>query len=164
MAHAKKYIVTLSDEEREQLRRLCENYRYSPRERTRAKILLLAEQGQSDVAIATQVGCHWMTVRNVRLRFCTRPEALPAVPAGPSPVKAAATLVKHTEQKRRAKRAFDGEQEAHLVALACSTPPDGASRWTLQLLHDRLIENMVVERVGKETIRQTLKKTRSSRG
>jgi hypothetical protein len=51
---------------------------------------------------------------------------------------------------------FDGEKEAHLIALVCSTPPKGAERWTLQLLHDRLIEMQLVEKVGKETILHTL--------
>lgn len=160
MANPKKYSVSLSNVEREQLGGLCENCRYSVRERTRAKILLLSEQGQSDVTIASEVGCHWMTVRNVRQRFCLGQEA--AVQDGTS--QSTKTLIKRAHQVNRPKRTFDGETEAKLVALACSSPPDGASRWTLQLLHDRLIEMQVVKKVGKETIRQTLKKTCSSRG
>lgn len=160
MANPKKYTVVLSDEQRAQLSRLCENYRYSVRERTRARILLLSEQGQSDVAIASEIGCHWMTVRNVRVRFC----AGQAESNTDKPVEPVRTLVKRAHQGNRPKRAFDGEAEAKLVALACSAPPDGASRWTLQLLQDRVIQMQIVETVGKETIRQTLKKTASSRG
>jgi hypothetical protein len=59
---------------------------------------------------------------------------------------------------------FDGESEAQLVALACSPPPEGRSRWTLQLLADRLVELNVFESVSDETVRQTLKKTNSSLG
>lgn len=166
MANPKKYTVVLSDQEREQLSRLCENYRYSVRERTRARILLLSEQGQSDLAIASAVDCHWMTVRNVRVRFCggqDKPQETNPADSVTS-VKPVKALVKRAHQVNRPKRVFDGDAEARLVALACSAPPDGASRWTLQLLHDHVIEMQIVETVGKETIRQTLKKTASSRG
>jgi DNA-binding CsgD family transcriptional regulator len=158
MAHPQKYNVALSDlsdAEREQLSGITRNYRYSQRERNRAQILLLAAQGQTDSQIAAQVGCHAMTARNVRWRFCQNP--LPEVDTPKHRVKRA-------EQTNRAKRAFDGQKEAHLVALACSTPPEGAKRWTLQLLHDRLIEMQILESVGKETIRRTLKKTTLSPG
>lgn len=145
---------------REQLSRLHDNYRYSGRERTRARILLLAEAGESDTAVAASVGCHWMIVRNVRLRFCTKQknvfqEAIEPLELTQETIKG---LVKYTEHKKRARRAFDGEQEAHLIALAYSTPPDGENHWTLQLLQARLIEGQVVENVGKETIRRTMKK------
>ena len=59
---------------------------------------------------------------------------------------------------------LDGEQEAHLVALTCSAPPEGRKRWTLRLLADRLVELQVVESVSYETVRQALKQTSSSRG
>jgi len=153
MSRLKIHIVTLTDAEREQLTGITRNYRFSQRERSRARILLLSEQGQTDARIAEQVGCSWMTVRNVRLRFCRSSEAA-----------AVKQKVKRAEQKNRSPRVFDGEKEAHLVALACSAPPEGAERWTLRLLRDRLIEMQVVDRVGTETIRRTLKKTNSSRG
>jgi hypothetical protein len=65
---------------------------------------------------------------------------------------------------RSYRRRLDGEQEAHLVALACSAPPEGRKRWTLRLLADRLVELEVVESVSYETVRQALKQTGSSRG
>lgn len=153
MAQAKKYIVSLSDTQREQLESITHNYRYSQRERNRARALLLSEQGQSDAKIAEQVGCHWMTVRNTRLRFCTQSQETSGKP-----------LVKRALQVNRPKRAFDGEKEAQLVALVCSEPPDGANRWTLELVKDRLIQRQLVEKVGKETIRRTLKKTNLNLG
>ena len=67
-------------------------------------------------------------------------------------------------QTRVYSRLLDGEQEAHLVALACSTPPDGRSRWTLRLLSERLVELGHVESISHETVRQTLKKTHLSLG
>jgi hypothetical protein len=65
---------------------------------------------------------------------------------------------------REYRRALDGEQEARLVALACSAPPEGRKRWTLRLLADRLVELEVVEAVSYETVRQALQQTGSSRG
>ena len=155
MAQEKKYIVSLSEMEREQLVSITRNYRYSQRERNRAQMLLFSEQGQSDQAIAEQVGCHWMTVRNARLRFCTRQHQVK---------ENALVNVKRATQSHRAKRAFDGEKEAHLIALVCSEPPLGANRWTLELIKDRLIQMQVVDSIGKETIRRTLKKTNLNPG
>jgi len=68
------------------------------------------------------------------------------------------SVVRAAQTKRKA-RALDGAGEAHLVALTCSAPPEGFARWTLRLLRARLIEMEVVESIGQETIRQTLKKT-----
>ena len=159
MAHAKKYIVSLSEAEREQLVSITRNYRYSQRERDRAQMLLLSEQGRSDQKIADKVGCHWMTVRNTRLRFCTQ-QTQRQQEVDEKPL----VSVKRAHQINRPKRAFDGEKEAQLVALVCSAPPDGANRWTLELVKDRLIQMQVVENVGKETIRRTLKKTNLNLG
>jgi len=155
MARAKKYIVSLSDAQRGQLESITHNYRYSQRERDRAQMLLLSEQGNSDQKIADEVGCHWMTIRNTRLRFCTHQQ---------EPEADSKPLVKRAHQVHRPKRAFDGEKEARLIALVCSAPPDGANRWTLELVKDHLIQMQVVENVGKETIRRTLKKTNLSLG
>lgn len=66
--------------------------------------------------------------------------------------------------RRQYDRALDGVGEAHLIALACSTPPDGAGRWTLRLLADRMVTLEYVDAISHETVRQTLKKTNSNRG
>lgn len=158
MSRPQKYIVSLTEAEREQLSSISRNYRYSQRERNRAEILLLTAQGQTDCQIASQVGCHAMTSRNVRLRFCQT-----SIVESPSLVTPALTKqrIKRAEQINCVPRVFDGAKEAHLVALVCSDPPTGVDRWTLQLLQDRLIEMQIVESVGKETIRRTLKKMNS---
>jgi len=75
----------------------------------------------------------------------------------------AATLARKRPD-RVYERRLDGRQEAHLVAFACSAPPDGQARWSLRLLADELVRLEVVEAVSHETVRQALKKTRSSRG
>jgi DNA-binding CsgD family transcriptional regulator len=156
MPRPKTHIVTLTDSEREQFTSIAKNYRYSQLERNRAQILLLTEQGLTDAQVAQKAGCSWMTIRNVRLRFCKSQPVDESQPAR--------QRIKRAEQHNRPKRAFDGEKEAHLIAITCSTPPEGASRWTLQLLHDRVIEMGILEKVGKETIRRTLKKMNSNPG
>lgn len=157
MARPQKYIVSLTDKEREQLTSISKNYRYSERKRNHAQILLQAEQDNTDRSIATAVGCHCMTVRSVQLRFSESQ-------LQKTDTIAAKQHVKRAEQENRAPRALDGEKEAHLIALVCSEPPLGASRWTLQLVKDHLIEMQIVANIGKETIRRTLKKTNLSLG
>jgi len=154
---AKKYVVTLSVEERVALGKVSVSNRRSVREKKRARMLLLCDSGvsredggsQSDHAIALRLKVSALTVSNVRQRACER--------------GALDSVVRAAQTKRKA-RALDGVGEAHLVALTCSAPPEGCARWTLKLLRERLIEREVVESIGQETIRQTLKKTRSNLG
>lgn len=154
---AKKYVICLSDEERATLEKVSTSNRRSVREKTRARILLRSdshtprEAGGScpDDLIASQLKVSALTVANVRQRACER--------------GAVASVTRQVQGHRKARK-LDGAQEAHLVAVVCSTPPDGAATWSLRLLRERLIELEVVEHIGLETIRTTLKKTRSSRG
>ena len=154
---AKKYIVKLSQEEREQLEKASRSNRRSMREKIRARILLLADTGccaqdgaaLKDSEIAQQLRCAPLTVSQVRKKAVER---------------GAVAAIEHKEQEKRKARKLDGEQEAKLIAVTCSAPPDGQKRWSLRLLRDRLIEMEVVEEIGTETIRTTLKKTNSNRG
>ena len=75
-----------------------------------------------------------------------------------------AAAVDRKAPEREYRRKLDGEQEAHLVALACSAPPEGRKRWTLRLLAERLVQLEVVEDLSHETVRQVLQQTASSRG
>jgi hypothetical protein len=153
----KKHLINLSSEERSGLEKISRSNRASIREKTRARILLLSdvshlrEQGGSrgDAEIASRLGCSPLTVYNVRQRACER-GALPSIRRG--------------EQIKRKARKLNGRQEAQLVALTCWAPPQGRARWSLVLLRDKMIEMQVVEHIGLETIRTTLKKTRSSHG
>ncbi len=158
----KVHHILLSAEERAALEKVSASNRRSEREKKRARILLLCDAGtrrerggsRSDAEVATQLKCSPNTVYQLRRRAIER---------------GALAVVERAEQVRRKARKLDGHQEAHLVAVVCSTPPDGAATWTLRLLRERLlrerlIELDVVEHIGLETIRQTLKKTRSSRG
>ena len=140
----KKYVVELTAEEREHLLALTRKGRTQARRLKRALVLLAADEGAADQAIAAQVRVNCATVERVRQRCVT--EGLEAALA---------------ERPRPGKvRKLDGRQEAHLIALACSEPPEGHQRWTMQLLADRLIELKVVETISDETVRRALKRGR----
>ena len=150
----KQYHVALSPADRDRLQRCLSARQSSPRERTRARILLLAAANQPDGAspdglISQQAHTSLATVGRVRRRFAT---------AG---LEAALT---HQPQVNRKAPALDGAGEAHLVALVCGAPPAGQQRWSLQLLKDTLIEGGYTDTVSHETVRQRLKKMNSSRG
>ncbi len=154
---AKKNIVVLSSTEREALEKMSRSNHRSIREKNRARILRLADvscsraQGahRSDSEIAQALGCAPLTVSTVRAKACER---------------GAVAGVTHKEQHKRKAPKLDGRQEAQLVAVTCSAPPEGRWRWSLALWREKLIAMKVVEHIGLETIRQTLKKTRLSRG
>ncbi len=140
----KKYVVELTAEERQHLLDFTRKGRTPARRLKRALVLLAADEGVQDVAIAAQVRVHCATVERVRQRFVT--EGLEAALAErPRPGKA---------------RKLNGRQEAHLVALACSEPPAGHQNWTMQLLAGRLVELAVVETISDETVRRVLKRGR----
>ena len=150
----KKYRVSLSGEEREELRGLVSRGRAAAYRQTHARILLLSDENQAEgpmmdreIARVLQVGT--ATVERVRRRW---------VEEG---VEAA--LGRRQQLKRRPKK-LDGSGEAHLIALACSTPPEGRVNWTLQLLADGLVEREIVESISADTVGRTLKKTDSSLG
>ena len=145
---AKKHPVILTADEQTALEKAARSNKRSSLERRRARILLASAEGRSDAAIARQVGVHVNTVINTRPRFAVR----------------GTRSVQRAKQTRRKARALDGRAEAHLVALVCADPPEGRKTWTMPLLASRLIEAQVVDRVTGETVRQTLKKMRSSRG
>lgn len=150
-------LVKLSEDERGALQNASRSNRASIREKTRARVLLLSDLNcgreaggsHSDSEIAKQLGCTPLTVSNIRKRAGER---------------GAWASLKRGEQQHRKARKLNGRQEAQLVAVTCSAPPEGSARWSLVLLRERLIEMEIVEHIGLETIRATLKKTFSSRG
>lgn len=149
---AKRYIVRLAPEEREELQALVRKGKTQAYRIKHANILLAADAegpAWTDERIAEALGCHGQTVSNVRQRFVEQ------------------GLTAALERKKQAapsrQRILDGEQEARLIALACSAPPDGRAKWTLQLLADQLVTLEVVEAISDQTVRRTLKKTNSGR-
>jgi transposase len=150
----KKYRVTLIAEEREQLHGLLARGKADVRKLKHAQILLKADEaaggpGWADERIAEALAVGRATVERVRRRFVE--EGL------------ASALSPYRGGKRIYTRKLDGEQEAHLIALACSPPPAERGRWTLRLLAGRMVELGYVDTLSYETVRQTLKKTRSGR-
>src|SRR3712207_433328 len=147
----KKYRVTLTADERNELERLLARGKADVRKIKHAQILLKADEieggrGWPDERIAEAVGVARTTVERVRRRFVE--EGL------------ASALSPYRSGKRTDEHKLDGAQEAHLIALACSAPPEGRARWTLRLLARRMVELAYVDTLSHETVRQTLKKER----
>lgn len=147
------FLVTLSEAERVVLEAEVAAGSGSARRLAHARMLLKADQGAGgpgwrDARIAEALDVSLATVGRVRKRYIT---------AGLD-----AALTRQRPPPRR--RKLDGAHEAHLIAVACSTPPRGRKRWSLRLLAGKLVELEQVDAVSHETVRQLLKKTRSSRG
>ena len=154
MNYNTKYVVRLAQEEREELEALVKRGKVAAEKRRRAQILLKADAGtggsgltDQEVASALDVGI--ATVHRVRQAYVE--ESLQA-----------ALSRKPAVRYRPCK--LDGDAEARLVAVACGPAPEGRARWTLRLLADKAVELEIVDTINKETVRRTLKKTRSSRG
>lgn len=144
-----KHAVLLTDEERAQLRTLVGRGVAPARRLMHARILLKADQGEggaawADAAIAGALEIHPATVARVRQQY------------GAAGLDAA---LDRRAPRREYARKLDGAQEAHLVALACGTAPEGRERWSLRLLADELVRLEVVDTVSHETVRQTLQQT-----
>lgn len=148
-----KYVVRLTEEERAELDSLVRVGRVAAYRRRHAQILLKADEGVlgprwSDRQIAEAFEVQASTVHDIRRRFVEQ------------------SLEAAVGRKKRAlpprPRKLDGAAEARLLALACSEAPEGRTRWTLSLLADRLVELQIVDSIGLETVRQTLKKMRSN--
>jgi putative transposase len=145
---SKHLSIYLTDDQRTTLNTLSRAGRAPARTHTRARILLLLDHTQADPftdeAVAQALRCHRNTVGNVRRRFLAGglPAALYDKPLPP-----------------RVPKKITGEVEAHLIALACSAPPEGRQRWTLRLLANRLVELGLVERISHVAVGTRLKKT-----
>ena len=149
-----KYVVKLTETERSQLKELISSGEASARQIRRAYILLKSDSSAGGPNWNYQAICEAYevsapTVYNVRKNYTE------------GGLKRA---ILRKKPDREYKRRLDGEGEAHLIALACSEPPDGYGSWSLRLLQDRMIRLEIVENISHETIRQTLKKTSSNLG
>jgi transposase len=151
---AKRYLISLSDEERQTLEELTTKGKASARKINHARILLKAnlnqeDRGWSDQAISLALNISTRTIERVRQRFVEEGLENALIP----PPKTSLKL-----------RKIDGEREAHLVAIACSPAPTGYNRWTLRLLADQMVVMGYVENISHESVRQVLKKMRLSLG
>jgi transposase len=144
----KRYIVTLTDEEGLFLLDLVKKGTLSARKLTRAHMLLRADEGATDDAIAVSLHVARTTVERLRRRFVE------------------GNLEEALEERPRpgAKRKLNRKQEAYLIAITCTPAPEGQARWSMQLLADELVQLGMVDSTSDETVRRTLKKTFSSPG
>jgi transposase len=144
----KVYVVDLTKEEQAELLELVGKGEVRARKMNRAHVLLLANEGRIDKDIAEALHTSPSTVERTRRRF----------------VEGGLERALNESPRPGGRRKLDGHQEAYVVALACSEPPEGKKRWSMQLLADRLMEVGVVDEISDETVRRTLKRGRSSRG
>lgn len=150
----KKYLVTLVEQEREQLMQLITRGKAAARKLMHARILLkvdssLGAPALDDAATGQALEVGTATVERVRRQFVE--EGLPAA-------------LERRVSQRHYERKLDGVAEAHLIALTCGKAPEGRKEWTMQLLADRMVVLGHVDAVSRETVRRTLKKTNSSPG
>jgi transposase len=138
----KKYIVELSESQVEHLQSLIQKGKSGARVIRRAHVLLLAREGKKDREIASIARCSTATVQGIRQTFSEK------------------GLEKALQEKPRSGRPekLQGKAKAHLIALACSDPPEGQALWTLRLLANRCVSLDLVEDISHETVRKILKK------
>jgi len=144
----KKYIVRLTAEERKELESLVKKGKTQAYRIKHANILLAVDAdgpNWPDHHATKAYKCHQNTVVNVRQRFVEQGFQ--------------AALERKKQQSPSRKRIIDGESEARLLSIACSTPPEGSAKWTMQMLADELVALKVVDSVSGQTVWRTLKKT-----
>lgn len=144
----KEYIVKLTDEERAALIALTKKGTIAARKLARAHILRLADEGKQDADIVAALGVGLSTVERTRKKY----------------VDGGLEDALNERPRPGVKPKLDEKQEAYLIALACSTPPNSSVKWTMHLLADRLVQVGIVEEISDATVRRTLKKTCSSPG
>lgn len=153
MALKDKVVVRLDPQQRQALRRIIRTGTHPAALQRRAHVLLKADADGPDAwpdeRIAQALDTTRMTVRRVRHQFVD--EGLDA------------TLHRKRPTGRQYRK-LDGKQEAKLIAIACSPPPEGRARWTMRLMADRLVELEVVQSIDPATVCRTLQKTSSSPG
>lgn len=144
----KRYKVQLSSEERKALEKLISAGVAPARKLTRARILLKVDEGLTKSEVRQALDVSLNTVTNVCRSFQEqRMEA-----------------IERKKPEREYEHSLDGEAEAHLIAIACSAPPEGRERWSVRLLQREMLKRKYVVNVSHETVRTALKKTNSSRG
>jgi len=147
MGRQKRWVVKLSDAERQQITDMTRKGVLSARVMTRARLLLLSDQGLLDRDVAERHGVNPATVAHTRRKY----------------VEGGLQAALHEKSRPKQAPKLNPQQTALLIAEVCSTP-EGRETWTMQLLADRLVTLGVVDSISDETVRRTLKKMRSNRG
>lgn len=142
----KKFIVDLSDQERELCQCVVKKLKGTSQKVKRANILLKADLGWTDAKIAEALDCRTKTVENIRKRF---------VESGFEE-----TLDRKPRQSPPTGKLLDGEQEAKIIAMRLGDPPKGFGKWTLRLLARKVVELEIAPTISRQTVLRTLKKTK----
>ena len=148
MSRRKLYCVSLNEEEQEALIRYLRRGKSSARSLTRARILLLADEGRDDGKIAGTLKVSKSTANRIRKRYC----------------EGGLDFALHEKARSGAPSKIDGRIEAQLTLLACSEPPDGRSKWTVRLLADKLVEMEVIDSISHMSVQRLLKKMKLNLG
>jgi transposase len=148
MSRRKLYCVSLKEEEQEALIRYLRRGKSSARSLTRARILLLADEGLDDGKIAGTLKVSKSTANRIRKRY----------------FEGGLDFALHEKARSGAPSKIDGRIEAQLTLLACSEPPDGRSKWTVRLLADKLVELEVVDSISHMSVQRLLKKMKLNLG
>lgn len=142
------YSICLKAKDREELIQYLRRGRASARSLTRARILLLADEGRPDKEIAATLRVSKSTANRIRKRYC----------------EGGLDFALHEKARSGAPPKIDGKIEAQLTVLACSEPPEGRSRWTLRLLADKLVELEIVDSISHMSVQRLLKKMKLNLG
>jgi len=148
MAMKRVYVVDLTEEEKDLLLRFLRKGKSSARSQTRARILLLSDEGLEDDEIVETLKVSKSTVSRIRKRY----------------FEGGLDLALNEKPRSGAPKKIDGRVEAQLTLLACSDPPEGRSRWTVKLLTDRLVELGFVDSISHMSVQRLLKKMKLSLG
>jgi len=148
MGRKKLNIVHLNEQEREELKQYLRKGKSSARSLTRARILLLADDGRDDEGIAETLKVSKSTIIRIRTRYC----------------EGGLDFALHEKARSGTPSKIDGRIEAELTLLACSDPPDGRSKWTVRLLADKLVEIEVVDSISHMSVQRLLKKMKLNLG
>ena len=148
MGRKRLHVVNLKEEERDELKQYLRKGKSPARSLTRARILLLADEGHDDEEIAETLKVSKSTVSRIRTRYCV----------------SGLDSALHEKDRSGAPLKINGRIEVQLTLLACSEPPDGRSKWTVRLLADKLVEMEVVESISHMSVQRLLKKMKLSLG
>jgi transposase len=148
VSRKKLYCVRLEEGEREELTSYLRRGKSSSRSLTRARILLLADEGRSDEEISDVLKVSKSTASRIRKRYC----------------EGGLDFALHEKSRSGAPTKIDGRIEAQLTLLACSEPPDGRSKWTVRLLADKLVEMEAVDSISHMSVQRLLKKMKLNLG
>ncbi|MBH8566896.1 helix-turn-helix domain-containing protein, partial [Nostoc sp. CENA67] len=156
MGRGRTNKIRLSAEQRQHLEALSRNGHAPVKKILHARVLIMSDEGEygqqrwNDQQIGAALGLHRNSVARIRSSFLEQGEQ--------------AALNRKPRQTPPVPQKLDGEKQAHLIAICCSPPPDGRTRWTMKLLVDELKARSIVTQIGRETVRCTLKKTNCARG